>query len=111
MRSDDLLAAVFPDQAACGENLVVEPRIPDDPLVNFGSEFGALEKRLRDRVVERMDAEHEVLKRAAIFNFPQQFAGIKGLLGGFLEPVFCSGGPSDQRPVLRGVCFTAGPQY
>src|SRR4029453_13982750 len=35
MRSDDLLAAVFPDQAACGDNLVgTEIRIPDHPLVN-----------------------------------------------------------------------------
>jgi len=34
MRSDDLLAAVFPDQAACPENLTCEVRIPDHPLVN-----------------------------------------------------------------------------
>ena len=34
MRSDDLLAAVFPDQAACAENLTGEVRIPDHPLVN-----------------------------------------------------------------------------
>jgi ATP-dependent Lhr-like helicase len=34
MRSDDLLAAVFPDQAACAENLVGEIRIPNHPLVN-----------------------------------------------------------------------------
>ena len=34
MRSDDLLAAVFPDQAACPENLIGEPKIPDHPLVN-----------------------------------------------------------------------------
>jgi len=33
MRSDDLLAAVFPDQAACAENLAGEIRIPDHPLV------------------------------------------------------------------------------
>src|SRR6202521_3128274 len=33
MRSDDLLAAVFPDQAACAENLVGEIRIPNHPLV------------------------------------------------------------------------------
>ncbi len=33
MKSDDLLAAVFPDQAACAENLVGEIRIPDHPLV------------------------------------------------------------------------------
>ena len=34
MRSDDLLASVFPDQVACQENLVGEIRIPDHPLVN-----------------------------------------------------------------------------
>ncbi|HYA16777.1 MAG TPA: helicase-related protein, partial [Bryobacteraceae bacterium] len=34
MRSDDLLASVFPDQVACPENLVEEIRIPDHPLVN-----------------------------------------------------------------------------
>jgi len=33
MRSDDLLASVFPDQVACAENLAGEPRIPDHPLV------------------------------------------------------------------------------
>lgn len=33
MRSDDLLAAVFPDQAACAENLTGEIRVPDHPLV------------------------------------------------------------------------------
>ena len=33
MRSDDLMAAVFPDQAACPENLTGEVRIPDHPLV------------------------------------------------------------------------------
>ena len=34
MRADDLMAAVFPDQAACPENLTGEVRIPDHPLVN-----------------------------------------------------------------------------
>lgn len=34
MRADDLLAAVFPDQVACAENLTGPPRIPDHPLVN-----------------------------------------------------------------------------
>ncbi|HXS94971.1 MAG TPA: DEAD/DEAH box helicase [Candidatus Limnocylindrales bacterium] len=33
MRADDLMAAVFPDQAACPENLEGEVRIPDHPLV------------------------------------------------------------------------------
>ncbi len=33
MRAEDLLAAVFPDQVACAENLDGEVRIPDHPLV------------------------------------------------------------------------------
>ncbi len=33
MKSEDLLAAVFPDQVACAENLVGEREIPDHPLV------------------------------------------------------------------------------
>ena len=34
MEAEDLVAAVFPDQVACGENLVGEREIPDHPLVN-----------------------------------------------------------------------------
>jgi ATP-dependent Lhr-like helicase len=34
MRADDLLAAVFPDQVACAENLTGPIRVPDHPLVN-----------------------------------------------------------------------------
>jgi ATP-dependent Lhr-like helicase len=48
MRSDDLLAAVFPDQAACGDNIVGEIRIPDHPLVN---------ETIRDCLHEAMDVE------------------------------------------------------
>ena len=46
MRSDDLLASVFPDQAACAENLVGDIRIPDHPLVN---------ESIRDCLDEAMD--------------------------------------------------------
>jgi len=48
MRSDDLLAAVFPDQAACGDNVVGEIQIPDHPLVN---------ETIRDSLHEAMDLE------------------------------------------------------
>ena len=48
MRSDDLLAAVFPDQAACGDNLVGEIRVPDHPLVS---------ETIRDCMTEAMDLE------------------------------------------------------
>lgn len=48
MRSDDLLAAVFPDQVACGENLTGPIRIPDHPLVN---------ETIRDCLHEAMDLD------------------------------------------------------
>ena len=48
MRSDDLLAAVFPDQAACPENLAGDVRIPDHPLVN---------ETIRDCLHEAMDLD------------------------------------------------------
>src|SRR3981189_3675618 len=34
MESEDLVAAVFPDQVACAENLVGDREIPDHPLTN-----------------------------------------------------------------------------
>ena len=93
-----------------GFTFAFDPRGQDSPLPEFGSEFAALEKRLRDRLLDRMQSELDVQKRAAIFSFPQQFGGIKGLLGGFLEQVFEGGGGLEQRPLLRGVYFTSGTQ-
>lgn len=93
----------FPHDAERGDS-------GDAPLQNFPSEFAALSKRLRERLVERMQAEPDVLKRAAIFAFPQQFEGVKGLLGSFLEQVFEGGGNLEERPLVRGVYFTSGTQ-
>ncbi|MCB2520754.1 hypothetical protein KQ710_15535, partial [Listeria monocytogenes] len=33
MKSEDLLASVFPDQVACLENIVGEREVPDHPMV------------------------------------------------------------------------------
>jgi len=48
MRADDLMAAVFPDQAACPENLEDEVRIPDHPLVG---------ETIRNCLYEAMDLD------------------------------------------------------
>ncbi|TCV92769.1 Lhr family ATP dependent helicase [Luteibacter rhizovicinus] len=48
MKSEDLLATVFPDQVACAENLVGEREIPDHPLVA---------QTLHDCLHEAMDSE------------------------------------------------------
>ena len=88
------------------------PTSGDDPL---GAGLRRRVRRAREAparplVEPLMEAEHDVLKRAAIFNFPQQFAGLRGLLGGFLEQVFSAGGSLEERPLLRGVYFTSGTQ-
>ena len=48
MRSDDLLASVFPDVAACQENIEGDIQIPDHPLVN---------EVMKDVLTEAMDLE------------------------------------------------------
>ncbi|VVQ12016.1 DEAD-box ATP-dependent RNA helicase CshB [Pseudomonas fluorescens] len=48
MKSEDLIASVFPDQIACVENLVGEREIPDHPLV---------EQTLDDCLHDAMDSE------------------------------------------------------
>ncbi|MDB5846953.1 MAG: lhr, partial [Rhodoferax sp.] len=48
MKSDDLLAAVFPDQAACLENIAGERELPDHPLVT---------QTLDDCLHEAMDSD------------------------------------------------------
>ncbi|CAM3852750.1 putative ATP-dependent helicase [Pseudomonas reidholzensis] len=48
MKSEDLVAAVFPDQIACLENIVGERQIPDHPLV---------EQTLEDCLHEAMDSD------------------------------------------------------
>ncbi len=48
MDAEDLLAAIFPDQIACAENLVGEREIPDHPLVR---------QTIADCLTEAMDIE------------------------------------------------------
>jgi ATP-dependent Lhr-like helicase len=48
MRADDLMAAVFPDQIACAENIVGPREVPDHPLVH---------QAVHDCLYEAMDIE------------------------------------------------------
>src|SRR5258705_127205 len=48
MEAEDLVAAVFPDQLACQENIVVDREIPDHPLVK---------QTIDDCLFEAMDIE------------------------------------------------------
>lgn len=75
----------------------------------FEREFDLLVDRLNTRLFTRMEEERDPQKRATIFTFPQQFAGLKGLVKGFLDEVFLSSAFAEEA-MLRGVYFTSGTQ-
>ncbi len=78
-------------------------------IAQFESEFDLLVERLNERLVTRMEEERDPQKRATIFTFGQQFAGLKGLVKGFLDEVFQSSAFAEEA-MLRGVYFTSGTQ-
>jgi type VI secretion system protein ImpL len=79
-------------------------------LSAFPAEFDALGARLQARVLHRMQRETDVARRARIYGFAQQFAGLQPALGRFLDGVF-RGTRFEASPLLRGVYFTSGTQH
>ena len=75
----------------------------------FGEEFAALQARLMNRLVERLQAERGPAQRASIAGFPAQFASLEGPLRDFVQAAF-GGGKLDPAPFLRGMYFTSGTQ-
>lgn len=81
----------------------------DAALAAFPEEFRLLERRLQERVLARMQQERDPYKRALVYSFPQQFAGLGEVLGRFLNDVFASN-RYEQQALLRGVYFSSGTQ-
>lgn len=75
----------------------------------FEAEFPALEQRLHALLVERLYAEPDLQRRAAIYRFPQQFHALAPLLGEFVSLAFAQQ-QNHEPPLLRGVYFTSGTQ-
>jgi type VI secretion system protein ImpL len=75
----------------------------------FNAEFDALEKRLTDGLIDRLQLERDPQRRARIYGFPQQFEALQGLLKDYLEQVF-SPSQFEAHPLLRGVYFVSGTQ-
>jgi type VI secretion system protein ImpL len=87
----------------------VENGTPDEALAAFPGEFGGLERQLQARVLRRMQQETDTRRRALVYGFPQQFAGLEHVLNAFLNDTF-STSRFEQSALLRGVYFTSGTQ-
>lgn len=81
----------------------------DQPLSNFVAEFDALQRRLTDGLIDRLQADRDPQRRARIYAFPGQFAGLRQVLQDFAESVF-SPSRFEANPLLRGVYFISGTQ-
>ena len=81
-----------------------------DPLPDFAALYQQLQKRLVEQLVDRLEGERDVLKRSAMFAFPQEFASLQPVLADFLRQVVGGGGALEATPRVRGVYFTSGTQ-
>ena len=97
---DQVWGFTFPVDAALGT----------DPMAGFVDRYQELQQRLVSQLPGRMQAERDVLRRSAIFAFPQEFAALRPVLHDFLRAVFSGGGTVEAAPLVRGVYFTSGTQ-
>lgn len=82
---------------------------PDTSLASFPAEFDALERQLQGKVLERLQQERDLSRRALLYSFPQQFASLGEGLTRFLNSVF-EANRYQEPALLRGVYFTSGTQ-
>jgi type VI secretion system protein ImpL len=75
----------------------------------FVDEFNLLLDRLNTRVLDRLHAERDRNRRAAILSFPQQLGSLRDTARQFVEGVF-GGNQYSTSPLLRGVYLTSGTQ-
>lgn len=81
----------------------------DGPLAQLPAELAALEQRLNERLVERLQQERDPARRNLIYGFAQQFNALRTTLEELLQSVFRPN-PFEARVLLRGVYFTSGTQ-
>jgi type VI secretion system protein ImpL len=79
------------------------------PLASIPTELAALEKRLNDRLIDRLQQERDPQRRALVYGFPQQFAALREPLEDLLRKIFAAT-RFEQAALLRGVYFTSGTQ-
>jgi type VI secretion system protein ImpL len=105
----------FDDQPQQGRAQVWGVTFPYDDTVKgvaareFPTEFDTLIARLNERLMQRLEEERDVRRRARVFGFPQQMAALREPLSSFISDVFAST-RFDKPLLMRGVYFTSGTQ-
>jgi type VI secretion system protein ImpL len=97
---DQVWGFTFPHDAPAGA----------DPMAAFPALYQQLQERLVSQLVDRLEGERDVLRKSAIFAFPQEFAALQPVLADFLRLVFSGGGSVEVAPRVRGIYFTSGTQ-
>lgn len=82
---------------------------PAQFIHTFEQGYDQLIGRLADGLLSRLDAEHDVQRRAALHGFPEQMASLKQSLRDFIGEIFAPN-VYDDKPMLRGVYFSSGTQ-
>ncbi len=78
-------------------------------LAAYDKEYELLQQRLENALPETMYREHDLKKRAEIYQFPQQFSQLKSILRQYVEDVFSSSA-FETTLLPRGIYFTSGTQ-
>jgi type VI secretion system protein ImpL len=92
-----------------GVSFPVSQTMDGSAAPSLASEFDILLERLNARVFDRMHAERDGSRRAAVLSFPLQLAALRETVRQFVEGVF-SGHQYGTPPLLRGVYLTSGTQ-
>lgn len=78
-------------------------------LSAIGPGLDALSKRLNDGLIDRLQAETDPQRRARIYGFPLQLAGLRDPLMAFVDAVFAAS-PYEDQQMLRGLYLVSGTQ-
>lgn len=92
-----------------GTSFAIEATQSGQAPQQLDGEFDLLLERLQSRVLNRLEQERDLRRRAQIFAFPSQLAALKRSLSSFVAEVFTAN-RYDQQVQLRGVYFTSGTQ-
>lgn len=91
-----------------GHTFDLDPSLRSD-LGTLAGQFDALVQRLDAGLVERLQQERDAARRARIYGFPAQLAGLREQLQEFVGAVF-SASRFEPNPLLRGVYLVSGTQ-